>query len=331
MKRREFIASIGAVSIAPRAAWSQQSAKMYRIAMMHPSHPVAELTERSSFGYYREFFQTLRQLGLVEGQNLVIERFSAEGRVDNYPNLARDAAASNPDLVFVSGVSLVHALKQVTSIIPIVVLTSDPVRQGIAASIARPAGNITGVSIDTGPELWAKRLQLLRELVPKISKLGIVALRTNPEGTPIQGAAEKAGITVVGPSFVDDGSDEEYRKIFATVSQAGVDALFVDGTPVHIPKRQLIGELAAKYRIPTIYPFRLFVEAGGLVSYGIDLVEIFRQAARVVDQVLKGAKPADIPFYQPTKFEFVINRTAAREIGLTVSEPLLARADEVIE
>jgi putative ABC transport system substrate-binding protein len=298
---------------------------------MHPSHPVAELTERSSFGYYREFFRTLRQLGLVEGQNLVIERFSAEGRVDNYPSLARDVAASNPDLAFVITVSLVAALEQSTSTIPIVAMTSDPVGHGIAASIARPGGNITGVTIDTGPELWAKRLQLLRELVPTVSKLGILALRTNPEGAPMQGAAEKAGITVVGPSFVDDGSDEEYRKVFATVSQAGVDALFVDGTPVHITKRRLIAELAAKYRIPTIYPFRSFVEAGGLMSYGIDLVEIFRQAARAIGQILKGAKPADIPFYQPTKFELVINRTAATEIGLVVSEPLLARADEVIE
>ena len=261
----------------------------------------------------------------------MIERFSGEGRVDNYPKLARDVAARNPDLVFAISDSLVAALKETTSTIPIVAMTSDPVGHGIAASIARPGGNITGVTVDAGLELWAKRLQLFREVVPTISKLGILAVRTNPEGAAMQGATEKAGITVVGPSFVDNGSDEEYRNLFATVSQAGVDALFVDGSPVHITKRQLIGELAAKHRIPTIYPFRSFAEAGGLMAYGIDLVEIFRQAARVIDQILKGAKPADIPFYQPTKFEFVINRTAAKEIGLVVSEPLLARADEVIE
>jgi ABC-type uncharacterized transport system substrate-binding protein len=147
----------------------------------------------------------------------------------------------------------------------------------------------------------------------------------------MQEAAEKAGIAVVGPFYADNGSEEEYRNLFATMSQAGADALFVDESPEHITKRQLIGELAAKYRMPAIYPFRSFVEAGGLMAYGIDLVEIFRQAARVIDRILKGAKPAEIPFYQPTKFELVINRTAAKELGLVVSEPLLARADEVIE
>ena len=331
MRRREFIASIGVLAILPRAARSQQSAKGYRIAIMHPSHPVGELTERSRFAYYREFFRELRQLGYAEGQNLVIERFSGEGRVETYPKLASDVSVSNPDLVFVISVSLVAALKQITSTIPIVAMTSDPVGHRIAASIARPGGNITGVTVDAGLEVWAKRLQLFRELVPAMSKLGILAVRTNPEGVAMQGVAEKAGIMVVGPSFVDNGSDEEYQNVFSAVSQAGADAIFVDGSPVHITKRQLIGELAAKHRIPTIYPFRSFAEAGGLIAYGIDLVEIFRQAARVIDQVLKGAKPADIPFYQPTKFELVINRKAAREIGLLVSERLLAEADEVIE
>jgi len=298
---------------------------------MHPSHPISELNELSRFRYYREFFGGLRQLGYVEGHNLAIERFSGEGRVEIYPKLARDVSTSNPDLVFAISVSVVAALKEATSTIPVVAMTSDPVGHGIAASIARPGGNITGVTVDAGLELWAKRLQLFREVVPTISKLGIVAVRTNPESAAMQGAVEKAGIAVVGPSFVDNGSDEEYRNVFATLVQAGVDALFVDGSPVHITKRQLIGELAAKYRIPTIYPFRSFVEAGGLMAYGIDLVEVFRQAARVIDRVLKGAKPADIPFYQPTKFELVINRTAAKSIGLVVSEPLLAQADEVIE
>jgi putative tryptophan/tyrosine transport system substrate-binding protein len=331
MRRREFIAFIGVVSILPRAARSQQSTKVHRIAILHPSHPVTEFTELSRFRYWREFFRELRQLGYVEGQNLVIERFSGEGRVDNYPKLARDVAARNPVLVFAISPPLIVPLKQTTSTIPIVAMTSDPVSPGIAASIARPGGNITGVTVDAGLELWAKRLQLLRELVPTISNLGILAVRTNPEGAAMQGAVENAGITVVGPFFVENGSDEEYRNVFATVSQAGVDALFVDASPIHITKRQMIAELAAKYRIPTIYPFRSFVEAGGLMAYGIDLVEIFRRAARVIDQILKGAKPADIPFYQPTKFELVINRTAAKEIGLVVSEPLLARADEVIE
>ncbi|MCA1411887.1 ABC transporter substrate-binding protein [Bradyrhizobium sp. NBAIM20] len=330
MRRRDFIAFVGAASMLPAVAHGQSS-KVHRMAILHPSHPITELNELSRFRYYREFFRELRRHGYVEGSNLSIERFSGEGRVDGYPKLASDAAARNPDVVFAISVSLVLAMKQATPTVPIVAMTSDPVGHGIAASIARPGGNITGVTVDPGLELWAKRIELLREIAPKLSKLGILATRANPEAAAMRDAANKAGITVVGPSYVDNGSEEEYRSIIATMSLTGTDALFVDGSPEHITKRQLIVELAAKSRLPTIYPFRSFVEAGGLVAYGIDLVEIFRRAAGAIDQVLKGSKPADIPFYQPTKFELVINRTAGKEIGVVFSEQLLARADEVIE
>lgn len=330
MRRREFII-ITMASMLSRAAEAQQSAKVHRIAMMHPSHPVSELTDKSRFRYYREFFRELQQAGYVEGRNLIIERFSGEGRVDNYPKLANEVVARNPDAVFAISVSLVLALKQVTSDVPIVAMTSDPVGHGIAASIARPSGNITGVTVDAGLELWAKRLELFREVVPTITKLGILAIRTNPEATTMQDVAEKAGLMTVKPSFVESGSDDEYRTIFASISQAGADALFVDGSPEHITKRQLICELATAHRIPTIYPFRSFVEAGGFISYGIDLVELFRRAARSIDQVLRGTKPAELPFYRPTKFELVINRKAEKQLGLNLPDMLLVGADDVIE
>jgi ABC-type uncharacterized transport system substrate-binding protein len=335
MKRREFIdlacgASVLAATTS-RAAWAVEPHKMYRLAILHPSHPLSELTESSHFKYYREFFHELRQLGYIEGNNLLVERFSGEGRSDHYPEVAREAAARNPNVVLAITNYMVGPLKEVTSTIPIVALTGDPVQFGLVTSMARPGGNITGVSADAGLEIWGKRLQLFREVVPTISKLGILGIQKNPEAAVMQETTGKAGIGVVGPFYVNRGSDDEYREVFATMSQSGANALFVDGAPEHITKRQLIGELAAKYRLPAIYPFRVFVEAGGLMSYGVDLVEIFRQAARDVDQILKGASPADIPFYQPTKFEFVVNLKAAKEIGLTMSEPLLARADEVIE
>ncbi|MFK4385839.1 ABC transporter substrate-binding protein [Bradyrhizobium sp. USDA 223] len=330
MRRRDFIAFVGVASMLPAVAHGQPS-KVHRMAILHPSHPVTELNELSRFRYYREFFRELRRLGYVEGSNLFIERFSGEGRVDGYPKLAGDAAALNPDVVFAISVSLVLAMKHATPTVPIVAMTSDPVGHGIAASIARPGGNITGVTVDPGLELWAKRIEILREIAPKISKLGILATRANPEAAAMRDAADNAGITVVGPSYVDNGSEEEYRNLIATMSLTGADALFVDGSPEHITMRKLIVELAAKSRLPTIYPFRSFVEAGGLVAYGIDLVEIFRRAAGAIDQVLRGSKPADIPFYQPTKFELIINRAAGKEIGVVFSEQLLARADEVIE
>jgi putative ABC transport system substrate-binding protein len=335
MKRREFIGLAYGVSLlaatTSRAAWAVEPQKMYRLAILHTSHPVSELTENSHFKYWREFFHELRQLGYIEGNNLVVERFTGEGRFDRYPELAREAAARNPNIILAISPGMVGPLKEATSTIPIVALVGAPVENGLVTSIARPGGNITGVSVDAGLELWEKRLQLFREVVPTISKLAILAVRKNTEAAVMQETAEKAGIGVVGPFYLNKGTNDEYREVFATVSQSGANALFVDGAAEHITKRQLVGELAAKYRLPAIYPYPVFVEAGGLMSYGTDLVEVLRQAARVIDQILKGANPADIPFYQPTKFELVINLKAAKEIGLTVSEPLLARADEVIE
>jgi putative ABC transport system substrate-binding protein len=301
---------------------------MYRLAILNPtSRPVSEQTENSRIKYYREFFHELRQLGYIEGNNLVVDRFSGEGRSDHYPELAHEAAARNPNVIFAMTPNMIDP----ASTIPVVVITSDPVQAGLVTSMARPGGNITGVSVDAGLELWDKRLQLFREVVPTISKLAILGVQKNSETPVIQETIEKAGLGVAGPFYVNKGSDDEYREVFATMSRSGADALFVDDSPEHITKRQLIGELAAKYRLPAIYSYRVFVEAGGLMSYGIDLVEIFRQAARDIGQILNGANPGDIPVYQPTKFELVVNLKAAKEFGLTVSEPLLARADEVIE
>ena len=334
MKRREFIGLACGASVATtsRAAWAVEPHKVYRIAMLHPSHPVSDLTENSGLNYYREFFLELRRLGYIEGKNLVVERFSGEGRVDHYPELAREAAARNPNVIFAVTNEMAAVLKEVTSTIPIVAFIADPVQSSLATSMARPGRNITGVSVDTGPELSGKRLQLLREVVPTISKLAIVGSpKDNIEVPAMQEATEKAGIGVVGPFYLNKGTNDEYREVFATISRSGANALFVDGSPENVTKRQLAGQLAAKYRLPAIYPYPVFVEAGGLMSYGTDLVEVFRQGAREIDRILKGANPGEIPFYQPIKFELVINLKAAKEIGLTVSEQLLARADEVIE
>ena len=335
MKRREFIrlacgGSVLAVPT-PRVAWAVEPHKVYRIAMLHPSHPVSDLTENSGLNYYREFFLELRRLGYIEGKNLVVERFSGEGRVDHYPELAREAAARNPNVIFAVTNEMAAVLKEVTSTIPIVAFIADPVQSSLATSMARPGGNITGVSVDTGPELSGKRLQLLREVVPTISKLAILGPQNYPETAVMQEATEKAGIGVAGPFYMNKGTDDQYRQVFATISESGANALFVGGNAEHVTKRQLIAELAAKHRLAAIYPYRVFVEAGGLMSYGTDLIEIMRRAARDIDQIFNGANPGNIPFYQPTKFELVFNLKAAKEIGLTVPEPLLARADEVIE
>jgi putative ABC transport system substrate-binding protein len=337
MKRREFIGLACSASVlaatTSRAAWAVEPHKMYRLAMLHPSHPVSDLTENGPHKHYREFFHELRRLGYIEGKNLVVERFSGEGRLDHYPELVREVVARNPDVIFALTNYMVDLLKEVTSTIPIVAFVADPVRTGLVTNMARPGGNITGISVDTGPELWGKRLQVLREVVPTISKLAILSgtMGRDPEGAAMQEATEKAGLGVAGRFSLNKGSDDECMEVFATISQSEANALFVAGNAEISTKRQLIAELAAKYRIPAIYPYRMFVEAGGLMSYATDLIDILRWAAREIGQVLNGANPGDIPFYQPTKFELVFNLKAAKEIGLTLSEPLLARADEVIE
>jgi putative tryptophan/tyrosine transport system substrate-binding protein len=331
MRRREFIAFIGAGAMLPFSARAQQSTKVYRIAILHPLWPVAELTERSSNQYWRELFQEIRRLGYVEGQNLVIERSSGEGRAEIYPKLAREVATSNPNVIFAVTIWTVAPLKEATSTIPIVAMTSDPVALGLVPNMSRPGGNITGVSVDAGLEIWGKRLELFREIVPTISKLAILGLRQNPEGASMKRAAEKTGITVVGPFYLENASEAEYQHVFSLMSQEGADGLFVDGSPELITKAQLIGELAKKYRLAAIYPFRSYVEAGGLMAYGVDFMELFRQVARAIDKILKGAKAGDIPYYQPTKFELVINHKAAKDISLVIPESLLARADEVVE
>jgi putative ABC transport system substrate-binding protein len=320
----------GAAVLPPTISPAQQSTKVYRIAMLHPSHPVSEMSASSSLSYYRTFFAELHRLGYVEGQNLVVERYSAAGRFEDYPELVHAAVSSNPDLVFVVSNWMTRSVKAATSTIPIVAITSDPVVEGLVPSLARPGGNLTGFSIDPGLEIWGKRFQLFREVVPRLSKVGILA-RASSERAAMLLTAEQAGIRVVGPSLIDSSTEADYRGFFAAASDNGADALFVEGSPEHITKRDLIVELADKFLLPAIYPYRSFVEAGGLMAYGTDVVEVFRQIARSIDKVLKGAKPGDVPYYQPTKFELVINLKSAKAIGLIVPPPVLSLADELIE
>ena len=332
MRRREFLAALaGASFLLPVGAGAQQSTKVYRIAMLHPSHPVAEMTESSSLRYFHAFFEELRRLGYVEGRNVLIERYSGEGRVENYASLIHNVVSRNFDLIFAMTAGMAMPLKNATSKTPIVAISSDPINDGLVTSLAHPGGNLTGVSVDPGLEIWGKRLQLFREVVPAISKLGVLAQRQNSERDVLLQTAEKAGVRVVGPALVDSGSDADYHRFFIATSRDGADALFVDGSPENITKRQLIVELAAKFRLPAIYAFRSFVEAGGLMAYGTELGEVFRQAARSIDNILRGTNPGDVPYYQPTKFELVINLGAARALGLTIPSSVLSLADDLID
>jgi putative tryptophan/tyrosine transport system substrate-binding protein len=334
MRRRQFVALLAGSALSlPLTAWAQRSTKVHRIAMLHPTHPVAELTETSSIYYYRAFFDELRRLGYIEGQNLTIERYSAEGHTENYLALARSVASRNPDAVYTVGAQMAKYLQEATSRVPIVVvLGDDPIAGGLAQSLARPGGNITGVSVNLGVEIWPKRLQILREIVPTISRVGFL-MGPKPTAFELQRprAVEKTGVAVVGPTHADNGSEAEYRRVVAAISEAGAEALFVTEDIENVGRRQLIAELASKFRLPAIYAHRVFAEAGGLMVYGADIAEILRQAARQIDKILKGGNPGEIPFYQAAKFELIINLKAAKELGLIVPPSMLSLADELIE
>ena len=230
---------------------------------------------------------------------------------------------------------MVQNFKAATATIPIVGLMSDPVQMGIVESLARPGGNITGICPDSGLEIWGKRLELLREAVPGVSRAGFLASRgvweITAEMAVLRRAAERMGVSIIGPPLEGNLQEAEYRRVFDAMIQGRPDAVIVSDQTENLSNVRLIVEFAAKNRLPTIYPYREQVEAGGLMAYATDLLNNYRVAAGYVDQILKGAKPGEIPIYLAVKFELVVNVKAAKAIGLTIPPSVLLRADAVIE
>jgi putative ABC transport system substrate-binding protein len=333
MKRREFIGLVAGSAVAwPIAARAQQPAKMKRVAFVSPSSKIGDMV--ASNNLYRSWFEELRRFGYVEGQNLVVERHSAEGRTDYFSQLARDVVNTHPDVIFVSSNTLVLAFKAATITVPIVATTGDPVSAGIVSSIAHPGGNITGVAVDAGVEIFGKRLGLLLEAIPKPLNAKYLTTRGSwkaAAGRTVQDAAKHLGINITG-ALLDGTIDEaQYRSVFAAMEQDRVDALMVSPEMINFIYDQLLVDLAAKSRVPAIYAYRETVALGGLMAYATDWADTLRRAANAVDRILKGANPGDIPFYQATKFELVINVKTAKALGLEIPSSLLLRADEVIE
>ena len=333
MRRRKFITLLGgAVAVWPLVARAQQPAKMKRIACVISSGKVSMISV-SGTRYYRVFFEELNRLGYVEDRNLGVERYSGEGRPERYAELARDVVNTRPDLILAVGARLSLDFKMATTTVPIVTMIVDPVALGLVTSIARPGGNITGVAIAAGLEIIGKRMGLLVEALPKLSTVGYLASRTfweDPRGAATREAAKRAGVAL-SPAMLDAYNEAEYQRVFRSMEQDRADALMLSDEPEHLTYRTTIVELAAKGRIPAIYTNRDFVEAGGLMAYSPDLTDIFRRAADVIDTILRGANPGNIPFYQPAKFELSINLKTAKMLGLEMPAMLLGRADEVIE
>jgi putative tryptophan/tyrosine transport system substrate-binding protein len=279
----------------------------------------------------RKFLQALRTFGYDEGTNLILERRSAEGRADRFEVIVAELIARKVDVIVTVSNEATKAAKNVTSSMPIVMASSlDPVGAGLIDSLARPGGNVTGVTAHTGPEFDAKRLQLLSEVVPKMKRIGCLSTNaqwTDQTGQHVRDAALALGITLIHAPH----TSTDYAAAFALLTRQAPLALLVPQDVSVTPNRQLIADFVIANRIPGIFPIREIAEAGGLMSYGADYSDQMRRAASLVDKVLKGARPADLPVELPTKFQLVVNQVAAKSLGITIPESILIRADEVIE
>jgi putative ABC transport system substrate-binding protein len=308
------------------SATAQQPTKVPRIGYLTPN-PLSAHSAR-----YEAFRQGLRELGYVEGKNIVIEYRYAEGKQDRVPALAAELVRLKVDVIVTGGATATRAAKEATSTIPIVMTQdTDPVGTGFVASLARPAGNITGLS-SLASELSGKRLELLKEVVPRLSRVAVFGSPTAPGNVQQRREIElAAGAFVVKIQHLDVRSPKDIETAFRAASKGRANAVLVAGGNVLTSQRAQIAELAIKNRLPAIYERREYVEAGGLMSYGVSIADLDRRAATYVDKILKGTKPADLPVEQPKKFEFIVNLKAAKQIGLTIPPNVLVRADRVIK
>ena len=306
-------------------AQAQQPLKVPRIAFLSAVSP-SSISPRTE-----AFRQGLRELGYVEGKSIVIEYRWAEGKFDRLPDLAAELVRLKVDVILSGGPTATRPAKEATVTIPIVMaFDDDPVGSGFVASLARPGGNITGLST-LAPEISGKQLELLKEIVPRLSRVAVFGTSTRSGNAQALREIELAAGTLgVQLQYLDVLGAKDIEALFRAASKGRADAVLALASPTLLLQRTQIADLAVKNRLPAIYDRAEFVEDGGLMTYSVSITDLFRRAATYVDKILKGAKPADLPVEQPTKFEFIVNLKAAKQIGLTIPPNVLARADKVI-
>ena len=327
MRRRKFLIALGTGAVAaPLASFAQQAAKPFRVALLR-------FADLDSSKYYLESFkQGMRELGYVEGRNLVLELRFADGKAGRLPALAAELVKLNVDVIVATDTPATRAAQQATTAVPIIMANIiDPVGSGFVTSLARPGGNISGLSNMTS-EVSPKHVELLAAMVPKLSRLAVLLNPAN-SGHPgilksIQAAADKVAIKILP---LEAETPQKIESAFAAMTQERAGAVIVAADAFFLQQHQQIAELAIRYRLPCISGFRQFAEAGIMMSYGQDVADFWRRSATYVDKILKGAKPGDLPIEQPTKFQLLINLKTAKALGLTVSKELRFRADELIE
>ena len=314
------------LTLAPLAVGAQQSTTLTRIAFLGAESP-------STNQHFLDAFRNgLREYGYVEGQNIALEARWAEGHNERFPELVRDLVRLRPAVIMAVSSPGALAAKTEAATTPTVFIAGDPIGSGLVRSLGRPEGNLTGISLFLGDEFYAKWLEVLREVIPKLSRVAVLVNPTNPAApgyiTGLEKAAQTLGVKLQ-PREVRDPA--QFPGAFAAFSAARAQALIVVPDPVTVRNRRRIVELAAQNRIPSVYGFREFVDAGGFISYGVNIPRLCHRAAYFVDKILKGAKPADLPVEQSTKFELVINMKTAKALGLKIPQSLFVRADEIIE
>jgi putative ABC transport system substrate-binding protein len=323
---RTVLALIGFILASSHFVEAQQPKKVSRIGILFGGRPPA-VSDR-----LKTFRQALGELGYLEGKNLVIETRYAVGKLDQLPALAAELVRFNPDVIVTGGPQSTRSAKNATSTIPIVMgQDSDPVGSGFVASLARPGGNITGLS-SFNAELGGKRLELLKEIVPKLSRMTVIGTSTEPANALFLNEAQLGAAALgIQLKYVDVRGTKDLEAGFLEATKGRADAVLVLAASILFSQRTKIADLAVKRQLPAMYISREFVEDGGLISYGTSFPDLFRRAAVYVDKILKGANPGDLPIEQPTKFELVINLKAAKQIGLTIPPNVLTRADKVIK
>jgi putative ABC transport system substrate-binding protein len=325
MKRREFITLLGGAAVAwPVAAWAQTN-RTYRIGIMET------IPQASNVENFSALRQGLQQLGYVEGQNLVIEYLSADGHADRFPALALELVRRRVDLIVTRGTPAARAAKETTTIPVVMAAIGEPLGVGVAATLAQPGSNITGLSAFV-TELAGKRIEVMKEMLPSISRVAFMQNMGNPVSPPqwdaSQAVAAALGIAI---ELFDVRNAQDIAHAFGMVADHKVNAISVGIDAIIQANGAIIIETAVRHKIATSYPSREFVDAGGLFSYGVSYPDLYSRSAGLIDKIFKGANPGDLPVEQPTKFELVINLKTAKAIGLTVPPSLLSRADEVIE
>jgi putative ABC transport system substrate-binding protein len=327
INRRQLVGTLMTGLVAgPRAARAQQAVKVWRIGVLETISPAMN---GPNFDAFR---RGLRELGYVEGQNYVVEYRSADGRAERFPDMAAELVGLGVDLIVTRGTPAARAAKNATTTIPVVMAAiGEPLGVGVVASLAHPGGNVTGFSAFV-TELAAKRVELLKEMIPGLSRIGFLNNMSNPVIPPQWDVTTKAALSLgLKAELLDVRSREDVLSAFDTAVGRDVGAILVGIEAVIQANRQLIVDQAARARLPAIYASREFVDAGGLMTYSVSYPDLYYRAAGLVDKIFKGAQPGDLPVQQPTKLELVINAKTAAALGLTIPPSILARADEVIE